>query len=37
MARTAMLAEGFLRDGRSDVVCAGAMPYPKANALFAAR
>jgi 2-methylisocitrate lyase-like PEP mutase family enzyme len=37
LARTAALAEGFLRDGRSDHVCDGAMPYPKANALFAAR
>jgi 2-methylisocitrate lyase-like PEP mutase family enzyme len=37
MARTAALTEGFLRDGRSDVVCDGAMPYPKANALFGAR
>ena len=36
MARTAALAEGFLRDGRSDVVCDGAMPYPKVNALFKA-
>ena len=37
MGRTAALTEGFLRDGRSDVVCEGAMPYPKANALFSAR
>ncbi len=37
MARTAALAEGFLRDGRSDAVSEGAMPYPALNALFAGR
>jgi 2-methylisocitrate lyase-like PEP mutase family enzyme len=35
--RAAELAGAFLRDGGSDSVSAGAMPYPMINALFAPR
>jgi 2-methylisocitrate lyase-like PEP mutase family enzyme len=35
--RTATLAAGFLRDGRSDPLSADAMPYGEINALFARR